>query len=281
MGLAKNTSEQYLFVLKSFLNFLHSFRTASLNDINKDLFLMFIRIKRNKDPYSETSIRQRIAALDIFFAWAIESRIVRLDNNPVLYYKKMKVQPKLLGEKKEAEQPLLEILSAQEQENLIKMGVRHDFLSIRNYCISLIIMTIGLHAEEIVTLNFDSVNLKKGYLVIGKGALNERKIMIVNQECKKACQEWESYREKFLGTKSQYTYFFNHRLSPISTKSLYEIISKYLLSCGIQKKHMGSDLLRQTALCNMIKEGYSIDEIKNITGIKTTSQIEKYKALAL
>ena len=46
---------------------------------------------------------------------------------------------------------------------------------------------------------------------------------------------------------------------------------------GIIKPHLGPEILRQTAIVNMINSGKTIEEIQAITGIKTLKNIQRYQ----
>lgn len=276
LGLAKKTVKQYLFIVKSLANFLRLFQVRALNDLSQDTFSKFIHLKPNKERYSASSVIQRIAALDIFFSWAIENKWIRENNNPVVYYKKMKIQPRLFDDALHTKNITANILTPQEQQKLINCGEIKDLSSARNNCIFLLTIATGLYVEEVSTLQKNAVNLHRGYLLINKGGDNERRVDIDLTICEKACKEWGNYRKEIPGEVTNPLYFLNRNGKQIEPNRLYEIVSKILTKNGIKKNQMGPDLLRQTAIFNMLKNGSTVEEVKKATGITTSAQIEKY-----
>lgn len=276
-NLADKTKSQYLFVITSFIKYIISFNVFSLKELSPEIFIKFLHIKPNGKLYSSSSITQRIAALDIFFSWADKNNLVNLNNNPILYYKKNKILPRNL--EKKPKNNFINILSDVEQKKLIKkLGRVYNFTTARNHCIVLLILATGLFAEEITTLKNKSVHLKKGFLIVDPTSHRKRKVKINLDICKKSCEIWSGFLNQFSKNQKNSLFFISRTGKKIGANRLYEIVAKILLKAEIKKEQMGPDLLRQTAISNMLKKGSTVDEIKKNTGITSSSQIEKYKS---
>jgi site-specific recombinase XerD len=276
MGLAKKTIKQYLFIVKSLVRFLENFHVRTLNDLSPDIFSKFIQIKPNKNLYSVSSVIQRIAALDIFFAWAIENKWIYENNNPVIYYKKMKIQPRRFDAIFNPKNIPANILTPQEQNILICSVDRQEIPSVRDHCIALMILGTGLFAEEITTLKMGAIDFNRGYLIIHKDSEKERRVDIDLTICGNVCKRWNNERKQIPAAATNQFYFINRNGKQIEPNRLYEIVSKLLIKSGIQKSQMGPDLLRQTAIFNMLRNGSTVEEVKKLTGITTSTHVEKY-----
>ena len=62
---------------------------------------------------------------------------------------------------------------------------------------------------------------------------------------------------------------------------LYKIVSEFLQAASITKTHLGSELLRQTAICNMVRRGLSLEEIQANIGFSNLRSIDKYRQACL
>ncbi|MDX2164891.1 MAG: tyrosine-type recombinase/integrase [Gammaproteobacteria bacterium] len=277
--LSKKTVEQYLVIVKNLFAYMTGFNISALSDFSYESFSRFVQIKPNKGSYSTSSINQRVAALDIFFSWAVKERFVPENTNPVVAYKKMGIQPRRIDTQVPNEEVKLEILTNAQQAKLNSEIQSENFLPIRNHCIAVLILSTGLYAYEIVNLTIDSIDTERWCITIEKGGGDrKRKININSKICKKACLAWVEVRKKLLGSQVTPHYFLTGKLTPINRKIVYHSISQKLKKCGIHKKQNGPDILRQTAIFNMLKEGHTFEEVSRITGITTLAQLQKYKA---
>lgn len=146
----------------------------------------------------------------------------------------------------------------------------------RNKCLISIILMGALRTEEVITLSVDDINLKDSYIDIGKQTNRQRRIEINSQKYKLACQDWLAVRKSMLHGERASLLFFTDSIQPITKRKLHKIISKAMIEAGINKVHMGTEILRQTAIANMLSSGKTIEEVQTIIGIKTLKNIQKY-----
>lgn len=249
-----------------FLDHLSAFNCIKLNDVDNDMIYRFIHVRKNKktgkiQPYAKASIKARLAALDLFFTWAFEKGYCR--ENPSLRYKKWQLKGKVLAKEKVLPENNRVVLSVKEQQLLKQLDTEGDDIRIRNRSIVLTILASALFAEELITLPFNQLNLNKGYLKIER-----RQIPLDLPLCYEACQAWFTVRKKLLGNIKQPLVFFNQSLQPLSKRMLYKIVAQTLEEAGIRKAHQGPDILRQTAICRLLKT-YPPDTVKQLTGLKS------------
>lgn len=270
------TLKMYRWIILSFINYLLGKRISKLNDIDTGFLHQFIAFKPNKKPYAPASINQRIAALDLFFTWAYELNYCR--TNPVLAYKKSKLQPRPLKSRLvKVNLSTPNFLNDTEINNLFhQMQKNSGFFSLRDAAIIELILASGLYAEEIINLEFKNLNIKKGVVKIRGEGKRERNVNIENRYPLTFCKQWIKCRQKFLGKGEHTLLFFTQRMKPMTKALLYQQISFYLQKAKIHKSQKGPDILRQTAIFNMLKSGITVEQVQANIGHKHLLSLERY-----
>lgn len=275
---AITTKNPYLRISQSFLNYLDNFSVATLKDVDKEILFKFLS-KRGDKEYSKAYIRLRESALDLFFAWANEQRFCQ--NNPVIEHRKANLHLKPFPKKcaKTSSLPIT-VLSGEEQQQLLDsitetIGSNKNFTAIRNKCIVILILETALYAEELINLLVDGVDLENNYINVANRENKERCIPI-SLKLHQVCKEWLTIRAALPLNDKQSTFFLTEDSNPITKRHLYKIISSAMQGAGINKEHLGSEILRQTAICNMFRSGLSLEKVQKITGITTLANLKKY-----
>ena len=258
-----------------FLNYLSAFNLPRLNDVDNDIVHQFIHFRKDKrtgviKPYAQASIKSRLTALDLFFTWAYSEGHCR--ENPILRYKKSQLKNKPLIKREKVEAPIV-VLTAKEQKKLKQLKTEGDYTQIRDKCIVLTILASALFAEELITLPIKDFHLNKGYLTLSRDHKPKRKVPLDLLLCEDACYAWLKIRKDLLGKAKQPLLFFNQSLQPLSKRMLYKIASEILAGAHIEKTHCGPDMLRQSAICNLLEKN-TLEEVEKITGIKN---LEHYR----
>ncbi len=274
---AVHTTEAYLRIIKNFILYLEGSNLMRLNDVDKDIVVRFSHFNSSKKRYAPASINLRLAALNCFFSWTYEKEYSR--ENPLINYKRSKIVPKPLSTTEKGKNNSTSvILLPFEQEQLIKHGIDDSFVAVRNKCIVLTILASALFIEEVIDLTPEFLDLKRGYIDIAGEDKRERRISIDLAICQEACQAWLAIRKKALADIKLPYLFFTEQLQPLTRRRLYKIVSDYVLEAGIQSKRSGPEVLRLTAICNML-EKYSIQDVQLYSGLKTLNQLGKYQQL--
>jgi site-specific recombinase XerD len=271
-----NTKNTYLQVVGKFLFYLDSFDIARLKDVSNDLLIQFIT-KRGPKLYAQANINLRLSALYLFYAWAHANRYCQ--TNPVIEHKKTKLNtkhfPKKILESDDGVQDDIIILTPKELEALLNTKGKDSFTTARNRFVIDLILAGALYAEEVIGLLAKDINLKKGYITVCNKKRGRRVQM--NSQVSKSCQKWLIIRASTLCTIKLPFLFFTDKAKPITKRELHRIISKCMIEAGINKEHLGPEVLRQTAISNMLSSGKTIEEVQTITGIKTLKNIQKYQ----
>lgn len=276
-GYSAGSVDIYLRLIKNFFAFLDAFNITCLKDISPELLLQFVSTKGDGVAYAEAHVRLRWAILHVFFLWAKQMRYCY--NNPVTEYRKNKLDARRLPIKKaETLDSTVIILSIPEQQKILGHRMDENFSSIRNKCIVTLLLASGLFAEEIIRLPMEALNLKQGYLVVTNESQRPRYVYLDLTLCRSSLMNWLAERGRAYNPHKQSFLFLTQQGLPLTKRFLYKTVSGYLQKIGISKEHMGPDLLRQTAIVNMIRVGKTLEEVQASTGIQTLTNIEKYKA---
>lgn len=167
------------------------------------------------------------------------------------------------------------ILTPKEQEALLNAKGKDSFTSARNRLVIALILTTALYAEEVIGLLVKDIDLKSGYIII-HNKKGKRRVQINSQVCK-ACQGWLTIRASTLRVPKTPFLFLTDKAKSITKRELHRIISKSMIEADIDKEHLGPEVLRQTAIFNMLNSGKTIEEVQAITGIKTLKNIQRYQ----
>ena len=276
-GYSYNTKETYQQVCKKFLFYLDGFNVQSIKNANRGLLLKFLT-KRGDKLYAQNYISMRQSALNLFYAWAYNNKYCQ--TNPMLDYQKAKMKTKSYPEKVAGKPDEITILTPEEQQMLLKGAANNDFVTIRNKCIISLILATALYAEEAINLRIDDLDLGKSYINICNKTNKKRRVPIDLRACKLACRDWLEVRTNTLRNRKFNLLFFTDAIHSITKRTLHRIVSKSMIEAGIDKEHLGPEVLRQTAIANMLNSGKTIEEVQAITGIKTLKHIQKYLLVA-
>ena len=252
--------------------YIDSFDIGRLKDVSNDLLIQFVT-KRGPKLYAQANINLRLSALYLFYAWAYANKYSQ--TNPVIEYKKKKLNAKSFPKKRLKLNNDIIILTPKEQEALLNTKGKDSFTSARNRLVIALILTAALYAEEVIGLLVKDIDLKSGCITI-HNKKGKRRIQITSQVCK-ACQRWLTIRTSTLRAPKTPFLFLTDKAKSITKRGLHRIISKCMIEADIDKEHLGPEVLRQTAIFNMLNSGKTIEEVQAITGIKTLKNIQRYQ----
>lgn len=271
------TIKAYDHVIKNLLSFLEKKRIQKLNDIDLEILKQFILFKANKQPYQLASINQRIAATELFFTWAHENGYCR--DNILLMFKKQRIRVrKIIDRMQPVEKIKANTLTVAEQEKLLiyLSQQQHNFSQIRDACMIALILTSAIYAEELINLDWHDLRIREKTLQILIKGKRERKISVNNPTLEPFLSLWLTIRSKTTTSKNCNLLFFTSHFKPITKALLYQQISSYLQKAGIQKSQLGPDILRQTAIFNMLKNANVNDDVQTNTGHKYAMSLQRY-----
>ena len=267
----------YFKITFNFLNRMGNQGLGRLNDVNAEKVMEFIHFRKGHPPYSPASVKVRTAALHLFFSWALSQRLVR--DNPVVLYKRSRITSKEIPLKSALPKTRdLIFLNNKEQKMVLHHPISKDFLDIRNRSIITLLLASGLFIEELISLSNKELCLKQGSIEIKGLNRKERKVYLNVALCEVDYKNWLKIHP--LKACDNFPLFITRKLKPLSIRALYNIVSQYLHSVGIQKK-WGANILRQTAIINAIRAGDSIEKIQKNFGIQSYEHAKTYTSYSL
>jgi integrase/recombinase XerD len=142
----------------------------------------------------------------------------------------------------------------------------------RDHCIITIFVNCALRLSELAILNIDQVN-NNILSVVGKGN-KERKIFLT-PAAKKAINNWLHFRASI--KVSNNALFISRNNNRITTRSIQNIVKKYVISAGLDPKSISTHKLRHTAATLMYKYGrVDIRSLQEILGHESVATTEIY-----
>jgi site-specific recombinase XerD len=278
LNFSGRTKFNYPKIVEYYLNYLEAFNIECLSHAEYGMMIKFAKFRGDK-KYAAAYVNLRLSALKTFYTWAYKNHIC--NNHLILEYKKSRLNNSLLSveEKNENSAPIIS-LQPEEQEMLLNVVIENEFTVVRNKCIVELILASAISAAEVVCAPFTALNLKKGYIDI-VDTNRERRVVLDTSICLQSCDKWLKFRKNALPSKNHCPFlFFTKNFEQLTKRMLYNIVSQYLLKTGVVKEHLGADILRQTAICNMFRNQQTLEEVQKATGIQTLLRLEKYRLAA-
>jgi len=151
---------------------------------------------------------------------------------------------------------------------------------IRNRAILMLFAIYGFRATEVATLQLENVDWENDIIKVlrikGRGLqIYPLSVTVGNailrylQEVRPQC----SRRELFLT--------FSAPLRPISRGGLYSLTQRHMLQFGISSAHMGPHSLRHACANHLVQEGFSLKEIGDHLGHRSSSATRIYAKIDL
>ena len=278
LAIERNYSEQtlraYASDLQQFTDFLAEEGTAQKKDqINwKKVDHQDIRIYLGSiyGRAKKSSVNRKLSALRSFFRFLIRENII--DSNPA----KLVVNPK-------QEKVLPAYLTQKEAGNLLESSDYNKVLEKRDKAMLEVLYSCGLRAAELVGINLGDINRELGLIKI-KGKGNKERVVPAGEPAMNAVKDYLPLRRQLLsankkGDADDKALFLNYRGKRLSTRSLQNIVHKYLVSSGIHKE-MGPHGLRHSFATHLLEEGGDLRIIQELLGHVSLSTTQRYTHLS-
>ena len=151
---------------------------------------------------------------------------------------------------------------------------------IRNRAIVMLFAIYGLRATEVATLRLEDIDWEHDLISVSRVKGRGRQIyplsMTVGNAILRYLQEIRprcSRREVFLT--------FSAPLRPISRGGLYSLTKRHMRQLGISSPHMGPHSLRHACAAHLVEEGFSLKEIGDHLGHRSSSATRIYAKVDL
>ncbi len=266
-GLSFTTIEGWCGYLRQFLCWYGAkkrpFSTVDIVDL--DAFLMHCGEK----GYSRVSVNNMAAALRAFFRYAGKKGWC----GPL-------IAETIKGPRIFAQENLPLGPSRQNVIGLLASVETNRPRDIRNRAILMLFAIYGLRATEVATLRLEDIDWEHDLITVPRVKGRGRQLYPLSttvgnailrylQEVRQPCPR----REVFLT--------FSVPLRPISRGGLYSVTKRHMLQLGISSPHMGPHSLRHACADHLVEEGFSLKEIGDHLGHRSSSATRIYAKVDL
>lgn len=262
---SRHTVEAYLRDICQFINWLtngkeDSFDCSSVT--TQDIRVWLGTIAHTDAP---SSIRRKTQSLRAYFHWLLKNSKVKI--NPAADIVLAKLPKKLPEYVKDTDiQSILDSLRNQS-----------DFKSQRAYIILLLLYATGLRQEELRQLTDTDIDFSLREIRV-TGKRNKQRVVPIAEEMISELRRWRNLRdEKYPNLESPAPLIPGSQGS-ISKGNLYKQVHEAL--DGIPAKHKSPHLLRHTFATAMLRNGASLDAVKEFLGHASLSTTQIYTHLS-
>jgi integrase/recombinase XerD len=268
-GRSVNTIKEYRTDLLMFFNYVKHLRNQPILDGNfANINLEFIKTISLNDMYSFiTHCQTELNAS----AGTRARKIVSIRQ----FWKYLKTKAHLINNNiaEELETPKLpkripKYLSLEESVRILMESKK----SARDNCIITIFLNCALRLSELASLNLDQVD-SEVLSVIGKG--NKARKIFLTPAAKKSINTWLQVRTSLpVQTNALFISRNNRRMT---TKSIQNVVKKYVVASGLDPKSLCAHKLRHTAATLMYKYGrVDLRSLQQILGHESVATTEIY-----
>jgi integrase/recombinase XerC/integrase/recombinase XerD len=238
-------------------------------------------VKLGTEPYRDTSIRRKVAALKVFFRYLEDHGVV--SESPA---KRLKIKqpvetkvPNVLTTRElkallSAPKRQMENLSAAREESA---GARNRyFCAVRDNVIIELLFSTGIRIGELVALDVDDVNLESNKLTITGRGTRGRNIEVKFAALIASLTDYMALRaERELENTALFVGRSGTRLTIYSIENIFK---KYVRSADI-KRHVTPHSLRHTMAAMLINNGTDIRAVQEVLGHASILSTQVYTRL--
>ena len=279
----RNLSDRTIRAYQSDLTQFHvHVNNSSMVDITPEQLEQYLD-KLGTEPYRDTSIRRKVAALKVFFRYAEESGVV--SESPA---RKLKI-------KRPVESRVPTVLSSREVKSLLTApkdqiaelsalrdqspgGRNRYFCAVRDNIILELLFSTGIRIGELVALDVADVNLERQQIQITGRATRGRSVTLTAEPVVAALVNYLDLRnERALDTPALFVGRSGTRLTIYSIENIFK---KHVRLAEI-KRHITPHSLRHTMAAMLVATGADIREVQEILGHASILSTQVYTLLPI
>jgi site-specific recombinase XerD len=239
--------------------------------------------KLGTEPYRDTSIRRKVAALKVFFRYLEESGVVH--ESPA---RRLKIKrpienrvPVVLSSRE-----IRALLTAPKEQITVLAGMRDQspggrnryFCAVRDNVILELLFSTGIRIGELVALNVHDVNVEKKQIQITGRATRGRAVTLIAEPVVDALVNYIDLRnERSLDTNALFVGRSGTRLTIYSIENIFK---KHVRLADI-KRHITPHALRHTMAALLVSSGTDIRDVQEILGHASILSTQVYTKLPI
>ncbi len=215
-----------------------------------------------EDKIAPSSINRKMASLRSYYKFLVRSGII--SNNPSLRLRALKTPKRLPQFAQETEM----------QRLFESVDFGDDFSGVRDQLIIELLYATGMRRAELISLKFESVNIKKKQLkVVGKR--NKERIIPFNIELAKLLQKYFQLRGSEFMSKANNFLLLTNKGQPLYEAFVYRKVKKYLGSVTSLEKN-SPHILRHTFATHLLNNGAELNAVKELLGHASLAATQVY-----
>lgn len=260
--LSENTIESYKRDLYQFNDYLiHNNTYDDLNDISKTAVITYM-IYLQKKGRANSTIARSLASLRTFYQYLLNEGLIKSD--PTSNLKSPRQEKKLPT-----------ILTLDEVDILLNQPDISTAKGTRDKAMLELLYATGIRVSELISLNYEDVNLNVGIIVSSRDCSNER-IIPIGKLCIKSLEDYiEIYRDKSIKNNEEKTLFVNYHGEKLTRQGFWKIIKSYTKKTNIGKK-ITPHTLRHSFAVHLLQNGADLKSVQEMLGHADISTTQIY-----
>ena len=265
LRLSGNTVDSYKNDLNKYISFLLNDKDISnLNSISYDdirAYISYLSINKNKP----SSVNRNISSIKKFHLYLFDNNITI--NNP-----------SELLESQKNRRNFPSTLSVVEIEKIFESIDTRSAIGLRDLSILSLLYSSGMRVSELVGLEFSNIFFDEEYIkIMGKG--KKERLVPMGLKAKKHLESYiQNIRNNLNISKSKGYIFLSYRSKPLTRMAIFNIIKKYCLLAGINKK-VSPHTFRHSFATHMLEGGADLRIVQELLGHENISTTEIYTHL--
>jgi integrase/recombinase XerD len=233
--------------------------------VDRDLLSSYMQELREK-KYSVSTIARKVAAAKSFINFMVEKGKLKAEQAPKL------ASPQV-------SKPMAEPLTVSEVRRFLAEPAKLNTLEARRDKAMLeLLYATGLRASELMALNLEDVNLKKGTIKCARRDSSYRMVSIDTYILKMIEEYIREVRHKLLNKESENALILNMRGERLTRQGFWQIIQGYAEKAALGNKVTPRSLRRSFAI-HKLDGGVDLQAMQEMLGHAHISTTKAYKDL--
>ena len=288
-NLTPNSIRSYTRDIAQFHNFLKDVKNINtITELDLAAFRKFLK-SIDQNNYSNRTILRKYSSLINYFRFLEENKLIDIQLSQFINVPRKRERLYTFLSKKEMER-LFDSVKAGDHLNRTRLANSPQIMKYlvclhkRNRLIIELLYSTGARVSEVENIKISDIDFKKREIkVTGKG--RKQRIVYINSKCHCLLEIYlkENRPELALNKKTGIhsgdpSLLLNCKGSKLSSRSIYEIVRKYVKLAGIKKK-ITPHSIRHSFASHLMQEGAGIREIQELLGHENISTTEIYSHL--
>ena len=248
--LSRNTIDNYLFDLKSYISYLNHNNIYKLENINEDIINKYLQ-ELSKNGLNSRSIRRHITTIKEFHKYLVKYK--KINKNVTINIESIKISKKLPT-----------IISHDEMDEILDVKLDNSF-HYRDKAMLELMYGSGLRVSELVNLTIYNIDFQNKLIIIeGKG--NKERIVPMSNYSYEALNDYLNIRNTLTKNgKNEEKLFLNNHGEGITRHGFNYILKNILKEKNINK-NITPHSLRHTFATDMLNNGADLRTIQELLG---------------